>query len=178
MSAEAQTLLLSCKQVTAALSAAVTTAEVIGDAPTFQAEPTLQKPPTQTPAAFREGARGRTFLRKAASLAVPLKSQQDAAALSAAVTTAEVIGDALIFQAELTMQKPPTQTPAAFREGARGRGLSQKGRLPRNTPKPHRILAMGFGACYNRFAYADKGCAPRMKGFAARKTADRRSRSY
>ena len=29
------------------------------------------------------------------------------------------------------MQKHTTQTPAAFREGARGRGLSQKGRLPR-----------------------------------------------
>ena len=119
MSAEAQTLLLSCKQVAAALSAAVTTAEVIGDAPIFQAEPTMQKHPTQTPAAFREGARGRTFLRKAATLAVPLESQQVAAALLAAVTTTKIIGDAPTFQAEPTMQKHPTQTPAAFREGAR-----------------------------------------------------------
>ena len=135
MSAEAQTLLLSCKQVAAALSAAVTTTKIIGDAPTFQAEPTMQKYPTQTPAAFREGARGRTFLRKAASLAVPLKSQQVAAALSAAVTATKIIGDAPIFQAEPTMQRHPTQTPSALREGARGRGFSQRSRLPRNTPE-------------------------------------------
>ena len=98
MSAEAQTLLLSCKQVTAALLAAVTTTEVIGDALIFQAELTMQKPPTQTPAAFREGAReGGAFLqgeRARFSLAVPLESQQVAAALSAAVTTTKVIGDA------------------------------------------------------------------------------------
>ena len=46
------------RQVAAALSAAVTTPKPIGEAPTSQAEPTMQKQPTQTPAALREGARG------------------------------------------------------------------------------------------------------------------------
>ena len=48
-------------QVAAALSAAVTITKPIGDAPTSQAEPTKKKQPTQTPAALREGARGRRF---------------------------------------------------------------------------------------------------------------------
>ena len=34
-------------------------------------------------------------------------------------------------QAEPPMQKSPSQTPAALREGARGRGFSQRSRLPR-----------------------------------------------
>ena len=56
---------------------------------------------------------------------------QVAAALSAAVTTTKPIGEAPTSQAEPTMQKQPTQTPAALREGARGRGFSQRSRLPR-----------------------------------------------
>ena len=48
-------------QVAAALSAAVTTTKLIGERPHSQAEPTMQKQPTQTPAALREGARGRGF---------------------------------------------------------------------------------------------------------------------
>ena len=54
-----------------------------------------------------------------------------AAALSAAVTTTKSIGDRLYFQAERPMQKQIRQTPAALREGARGRGFSQRSRLPR-----------------------------------------------
>ena len=64
VSAEAQTLLLSCKQVAAALPAAVTTTKIIGDAPTFQAEATMQNRTPQTPAALREGARGRGFSQR------------------------------------------------------------------------------------------------------------------
>ena len=45
-------------QVAAALSAAVTTTKPIGDAPTSQAEPTMQKQPRQTPAALREKGSG------------------------------------------------------------------------------------------------------------------------
>ena len=56
---------------------------------------------------------------------------QVAAALSAAVTATELIGDTPNLQAEPTMKRGSTQTPAAFRKGARGRGPSQKGRLPR-----------------------------------------------
>ena len=59
---------------------------------------------------------------------------QVAAALSAAVTATELIGDTPNLQAEPTMKRGSTQTPAAFRKGARGRGLSQKGRLPRSMP--------------------------------------------
>ena len=56
-----------------------------------------------------------------------------AAALSAAVTTTKSIGDRFYFQAERPMQKQIRQTPAALREGARGRGFSQRSRLPRIT---------------------------------------------
>ena len=45
-------------QVAAALSAAVTTTKPIGDAPTFQAEPTQKKDSTRTPAALRERGSG------------------------------------------------------------------------------------------------------------------------
>ena len=55
---------------------------------------------------------------------------QVAAALSAAVTTTPKQENAPTCRGNLYAGKP-TQTPAAFREGARGRGLSQKGRLPR-----------------------------------------------
>ena len=44
------------RKVAAALSAAVTTTKPIGDAPNSQAEPTMQKQPTQTPAALRGGS--------------------------------------------------------------------------------------------------------------------------
>ena len=56
-----------------------------------------------------------------------------AAALSAAVDSTDLKGTAPNSQAELSRQKHLPQAPNAFREGARGRGLSQKGRLPRST---------------------------------------------
>ena len=74
---------------------------------------------------------------------------QVAAALSAAVTTTNYHGTAPTLQAEPTMQKQPTQTPAALREGARGRGFSQRSRLPRNPrclpPVPLREGVRGRG---------------------------------
>ncbi len=62
-----------------------------------------------------------------------MKRWQVAAALSAAVTSNNWQGTAPTFQAEPTMQKRPTQTPAALREGARGRGFFQRSRLPRTS---------------------------------------------
>ena len=70
---------------------------------------------------------------------------QVAAALSAAVTTTKFIGDAPTLQAEPTKKKQPTQTPAALREGARGRGFSQRSRLPRTPIVPHRLFGGGPG---------------------------------
>ena len=59
---------------------------------------------------------------------------QVAAALSAAVTITQFIGDALNFQAEPTKKKDSSRTPAALRE--RGSGgealLSEKRPLPQN----------------------------------------------
>ena len=71
-----------------------------------------------------------TFARSPLKLC-GIQRWQVAAALSAAVTATEFIGDTPNLQAEPTMKRGSTQTPAAFRKGARGRGLSQKGRLPR-----------------------------------------------
>ncbi len=62
---------------------------------------------------------------------------QVAAALSAAVTSTKQQETAPTLQAEPTMQKQPRQTPAALREGARGRGFSQRSRLPRNPRRLH-----------------------------------------
>ena len=65
-----------------------------------------------------------------AFLLVP-RTAKVAAALSAAVTITKFIGERSHFQAEPPMQKQTSQTPAALREGARGRGFSQRSRLPR-----------------------------------------------
>ena len=54
-----------------------------------------------------------------------------AAALSAAVTTTKQQEPAPNSQAESTPKNRASQTPAALREGARGRGFSQRSRLPR-----------------------------------------------
>ena len=59
---------------------------------------------------------------------------QGAAALSAAVTITNSQGIAPNSQAEPSQQKPTPRTPAALREGARGRGFSQRSRLPRISP--------------------------------------------
>ena len=81
---------------------------------------------------------------------VSYQRRQVAAALSAAVTTTKPIGEAPNSQAEPTMQKQPTQTPAALREGARGRGFSQRSRLPRiprTFPIPRRYLSERRSLC-------------------------------
>ena len=59
-----------------------------------------------------------------------------AAALSAAVDTTKLIGDHTHSQAKPTKKKGVPQTPAALREGVRGRGFSQRSRLPRTPRRP------------------------------------------
>ena len=61
-----------CK-VAAALSAAVTTTQSIGDASSLQAEPTMQKHPLKRQPLSGREREGGAFLRKAASLASPYK---------------------------------------------------------------------------------------------------------
>ena len=66
-----------------------------------------------------------------------------AAALSAAVDSRKQQGIRAHAQAEPPMQEQPRQTPAALREGARGRGFSQRSRLPRNPHRPPTSLREG-----------------------------------
>ena len=49
---------------------------------------------------------------------------------------AQLTGTHSHFQAEPPMQKRPTKTPAALREGVRGRRFSQRSGLPRRSPTP------------------------------------------
>ena len=58
--------------------------------------------------------------------------RQAAAALSAAVTTTKQQVTDRTQQGEPSMQKNPPRTPAALREGIRGRGFLQRRRLPRS----------------------------------------------
>ena len=57
-----------------------------------------------------------------------------AAALSAAVDSRNFIRGSTHSQAEPTLKNGAPQTPAALREGARGRSFSQRSCLPRSTP--------------------------------------------
>ena len=59
------------RQVVAALSAAATTTALQGNAPNPQAEPGPQKSTPQTPAALREGARRRRFLKRSRLPRIP-----------------------------------------------------------------------------------------------------------
>ncbi len=54
-----------------------------------------------------------------------------AAALSAAVDSRKLIEDTPNIRRNQARSNKPRQTPAALREGARGRGFSQRSRLPR-----------------------------------------------
>ena len=60
--------------------------------------------------------------------------RQVAAALSAAVTIIQQQETAPNSQGEPSWSNREPRTPAALREGARGRGFSQRSRLPRSTP--------------------------------------------
>ena len=60
---------------------------------------------------------------------------QVAAALSAAVTSTNLQGIAPNSHGGATAEKRTSLFPAALREGARGRGFSQRSRLPRIPPK-------------------------------------------
>ena len=60
-------MILQCRKVAAALSAAVTITNQQETASTFQAEPSQQKSPTRTPAALRErGSGGEALLSQKA----------------------------------------------------------------------------------------------------------------
>ena len=129
------------RMVAAALSAAVTTRKQQESAPNAQAELPMQKQPTQSPAALREGARGRRLLSEKPPPPAYSFPRTVAAALSAAVTTRKQQESAPNAQAELPMQKQPTQTPAALRErGSGGEGLlSEKPPLPQHLPIPQSL---------------------------------------
>ena len=73
-----------------------------------------------------------------------------AAALSAAVTSTTLQRTAPTSQAEPSKKKAPRQTPAALREGARGRGFSQRSRLPR-IPRTFPIPRSGLSPRISQF---------------------------
>ena len=88
----------------------------------------LTEPPRPTGDGSKAGFYERPFPAGEGS-----EPRTSAAALSAAVDATNLKGTAPNSQAEPSRQKHLPQAPTAFREGARGRGLSQKGRLPRST---------------------------------------------
>ena len=108
---------------------------------------------------------------------------QIAAALSAAVTSTNRQGTALTFQAEPSRKKCATRTPAALREGARGRSFSQRSCLPRNpriTPTSLQEGAWGRALLYQRSALPRStsypnalifGCAPGRRSRRVRRVA-------
>ena len=71
--------------------------------------------------------------------------RMSAAALSAAVGSRQPIEDRTHSQAEPTSKNRTPRTPAALREGARGRGFSQRSRLPRIPPIPISLFGRGPG---------------------------------
>ena len=71
--------------------------------------------------------------------------RMSAAALSAAVGSRQPIEDRTHSQAEPTSKNRTPRTPAALREGARGRGFSQRSRLPRIPPIPASLFESGPG---------------------------------
>ncbi len=129
-------------QVAAALSAAVTIAQLIGDTPTFQAEPTPKKNTPQTPAALRErgvwGERGfsqRSRLSPQSSL-----SYSTMAGRGGSVSRRDH-SPAYRRHAHLSGGTKPEETPnpnASRSSGERGLGgeglLSEKPPLPPESP--------------------------------------------
>ena len=81
-----------------------------------------------------------------------------AAALSAAVTTTKLIGDASYSQAEPNKQKDATQTPAALRE----KGSGEEGLLSEKPPPPQNSPCTVFpGGSAREGAFLQKGPLPR-----------------
>ena len=69
------------------------------------------------------------------------KRWQVAAALSAAVTITPKQGTASNSHGRTSWKEKTSLFPAALREGARGRGFSQRSRLPRSTAQPRQAAA-------------------------------------
>ena len=99
------------RTVAAALSAAVTSTNSQESTPTSQAEPPTQKHTTQTPAALREGARGRGFSTEAASLAdTPVRFHSSGRRSGGGASLREAAS-------------PGVPPPASLREGSAREGL-------------------------------------------------------
>ena len=124
----------SRRTVAAALSAAVTITKFIGEHSHFQAEPPMQKQNSQTPAALREGARGRGFSQRSRLPRTPTKRTFTSHGRGGSVSRRDLnqlAGNRAQLAGAYSLRKESTRTPAALREGARGRGFSQRSRLPR-----------------------------------------------
>ena len=96
-----------------------------------QAEPSVKPRPSSIASRSSGGGPGEGLLSEKPPCSAHSFPRTVAAALSAAVTTTKFTGDRPYSQAEPTSQSHPRQTPAALREGVRGRGFSQRSRLPR-----------------------------------------------
>ena len=118
-------------QVAAALSAAVTITSKQGTASNSHGRTSWEEKTSLFPAALREGARGRGFSQRSRLPRSTPTPRQVAAALSAAVTTTPKPGTASNSHGRTSWEEKTSLFPAALREGARGRGFSQRSRLPR-----------------------------------------------
>ena len=82
-----------------------------------------------------------------------LHAAMGAAALSAGVTSTQQQETTPTSQAEPSKKKGAPQTPAALREEARGRGFSQRSRLPRSLlPTPRFFEREREGGAFRRKA--------------------------
>ena len=89
-------MILQCRKVAAALSAAVTTTNQQETASTFQAEPSQQKPPTQTPAALREkgsGEEGKDSHSRQWRLSMAVFLNRNKRPLAAPIEVAELLSE-------------------------------------------------------------------------------------
>ncbi len=142
---------------TAVLSAAVDITACNGAHTTFRRNQVSENRPRRTPAVLREGARGRRFSQRSGRLPQrpPGKRctrRKSTAALSAAVDITTCNGAHTTCRRNQVSGNRPRRTPAALREGARGRRFSQRSGLPRI---PAHIIVLIFssrdsGARYSR----------------------------
>ena len=94
---------------------AVTTTKLIGDAPNSQAEPSKKKGVTQTPAALREGVRGRRFSQRSG---LPRRSPTPCASPGGSAREG------------LLAEKPPSPTPSPLKLAGRGGSVSRRDHSP------------------------------------------------
>ena len=136
--------------VAAALSAAVTSDQPARNRALLAGANCLIESSTRTPAAFRVGARGRGLSLKGRlprNLSRSLFSAGRGGSVSRRDLNRLARNRALLAGATCLIESS-TRTPAAFRVGARGRGLSLKGRLPRNLSRS--LFSAGRGGSVSR----------------------------